>query len=63
VIIIAQSPLLMPFKNQIKKRICLLLNLEQNVLNIKAKTNEGLDAVGHSEAISCFANASLVREG
>ena len=62
VIIIAQSPLLMPFKNQIKKRICLLLNLEQNVLNIKAKTNEGLDAVGHSEAISCFANASLVRE-
>ena len=63
VIIIAQSPLLMPFKNQIKKRVCLLLNLEQNVLNIKAKTNEGLDAVGHSEAISCFANASLVREG
>jgi 2-C-methyl-D-erythritol 2,4-cyclodiphosphate synthase len=60
VIIIAESPLLMPFKNQIKKRLCLILGIEQNILNIKAKTNEGLDAVGHSEAISCFATASLI---
>jgi 2-C-methyl-D-erythritol 2,4-cyclodiphosphate synthase len=62
VIIIAQEPLLMPFKQQMKERICLLLSIGQDVLNIKAKTNEGLDAVGHSEAIACFVTASLIRE-
>jgi 2-C-methyl-D-erythritol 2,4-cyclodiphosphate synthase len=61
VIIIAQEPKLMPFKKQIKEKLCELLGIEQDVLNIKAKTNEGLGAVGHSEAISCFATASLVK--
>jgi len=62
IIIIAQEPLLMPFKNQMKKRICSLLSLGQEALNIKAKTNEGLDAVGHIEGIACFATASLIKE-
>jgi 2-C-methyl-D-erythritol 2,4-cyclodiphosphate synthase len=62
IIVIAQEPKLTPFKKQIKEKICTLLNIEQDLLNIKAKTNEGLGAVGHMEAISCFATASLVRE-
>ena len=62
IIIIAQEPLLSPFKNQMKKKICLLLGLKEDVLNIKAKTNEGLDAVGHLEAIACFATASLIKD-
>jgi 2-C-methyl-D-erythritol 2,4-cyclodiphosphate synthase len=61
VIIIAQEPKLMPFKKQIKEKICELLGIEQDVVNIKAKTNEGLGAVGHSEAISCFVTASLIK--
>lgn len=61
VIIIAQEPPLMPFKKLIKEKICLLLDLEETVLNIKAKTNEGLGAVGNKEAIACYAVASLVR--
>jgi 2-C-methyl-D-erythritol 2,4-cyclodiphosphate synthase len=63
VIIIAQEPTLTPFKKQMKEKICALLGIEQDILNIKAKTNEGLDAVGHLEAIACFATASLIREG
>ncbi len=60
-IVIAQEPTLTPFKKQMKEKICTLLGISQDVLNIKAKTNEGLGAVGHSEAISCFATASLTK--
>ncbi|MDP2928406.1 MAG: 2-C-methyl-D-erythritol 2,4-cyclodiphosphate synthase [Candidatus Omnitrophota bacterium] len=62
VVIIAQEPTLIPFKKQMKEKICALLDLRQDALNIKAKTNEGLGAVGHLEAIACYATASLIRE-
>lgn len=61
VIIIAQEPQLIPFKKQIREQICLLLNLDEDDLNIKAKTNEGLGAVGNKEAIACYAVASLIK--
>lgn len=61
-IIIAQEPKLTPFKKQMKENICALLGINQDVLNIKAKTNEGLGAIGHSEAISCFATVSLIKD-
>ncbi len=62
VIIIAQEPKLLPFKKQMKEKICALLGIQQDTLNIKAKTNEGLDAVGQLEAISCFVTASLIKD-
>ena len=62
VIIIAQEPQLLPFKKQIKEKICCLLNLKEDALNIKAKTNEGLGAVGNKEAIATYAVASLIRK-
>jgi len=60
VIIIAQEPNLSSFKKQIKEKICSLLDLAEDALNVKAKTNEGLGAVGNKEAIACYAIASLV---
>ncbi|MFH1191421.1 MAG: 2-C-methyl-D-erythritol 2,4-cyclodiphosphate synthase [Candidatus Omnitrophota bacterium] len=62
IIIVAQEPTLTPFKKQMKEKICALLGIGQDALNIKAKTNEGLDAVGHLEAIVCYATASLVKD-
>ena len=62
IIIIAQEPTLSPFKKQMKEKICALLGIGQEALNIKAKTNEGLGAVGQVEAIACFATAFLMRE-
>ncbi len=61
VVIIAQEPKLVPFKQQMKEKISALLGIAQEVVNIKAKTNEGLDAVGNREAIACYAAASLVK--
>ncbi len=62
VVIIAQEPKLVPFKQQMKENISSLLGIGQEVLNIKAKTNEGLDALGNREAIACYAAASLRRD-
>jgi 2-C-methyl-D-erythritol 2,4-cyclodiphosphate synthase len=61
VVVIAQAPVLTAFKKQMKQKLCALMNLEEEFLNIKAKTNEGLGAVGNNEAIACYAVASLVK--
>ena len=61
VVVIAQEPVLTPFKHLMKQKICALLDLKQDCLNIKAKTNEGLDALGNKEAIACYVMVSLVK--
>jgi 2-C-methyl-D-erythritol 2,4-cyclodiphosphate synthase len=50
--IIAQAPKLKPYKSQMEARIAGLLEIETRRVNVKAKTNEGLDAVGRKEAIA-----------
>lgn len=61
VIIHAQLPRLGPFKGQIKRQIAGLLETDFANVNIKAKTNEGLDAVGRGEAIAATAAVLLRR--
>lgn len=60
-VIIAQEPVLTPFKKQMKQKLSVLLGLNADCLNIKAKTNEGLAVVGKCEAIACYVVASLVK--
>ena len=62
VVIIAQAPALTPFKHKMKQALCALMNIREGALNIKAKTNEGLGAIGNNEAIACQAAASLVKD-
>lgn len=59
VIIFAQEPKIGNGKLKIKQRLSDLLNIDQSRINIKAKTMEGLDAVGRSEAIASQAVVSL----
>jgi len=61
VIIHAQQPKLGPFKGQIKREIAGLLETDFANVNIKAKTNEGLDAVGEGRAIACTTSVLLRR--
>ncbi|MCP4245847.1 MAG: 2-C-methyl-D-erythritol 2,4-cyclodiphosphate synthase, partial [bacterium] len=48
-----------PHKAAIRDQVARLLNLPADAVSIKAKTNEGLDAVGRAEAIACTAIAGL----
>jgi 2-C-methyl-D-erythritol 2,4-cyclodiphosphate synthase len=55
VILFAQEPKLGPGKMAIRRRLASLLNLELEAVNVKAKTGEGVGAIGRGEAIGCQA--------
>lgn len=50
--IICQKPKLMPYIDKMKEKLAPLLNIDESALSIKAKTNEGVDAIGLGEAIA-----------
>lgn len=57
----AEEPRLEPFKGQIKRSIAEILNIDFGTVNVKAKTNEGLDEIGKAHAIATTAIALLRR--
>jgi len=61
VIIHAEQPKLAAYKGQMKRQIAGLLETDFANVNIKAKTNEGLGAVGEGRAIACTAMVLLRR--
>jgi 2-C-methyl-D-erythritol 2,4-cyclodiphosphate synthase len=59
-IVIAQEPILLPFKKQMQQKIAQILNIQEDIVNVKAKTNEGLGEIGKKEAIAAYVVVSLV---
>ena len=59
-IVHAERPKLAAFKGQMKRSVADLLSVDFNDVNVKAKTNEGLDAVGEGRAIAATA-VTLIR--
>ena len=57
--IIAQAPKLAPHMETIRASVAETLGIDLGCVNIKAKTNEGMDAVGRKEAIEVHAVALL----
>jgi len=51
--IFAQEPKLGPIKARIRQRVAELLRLDVDAVNVKAKTGEGVGAIGRAEAIGC----------
>jgi 2-C-methyl-D-erythritol 2,4-cyclodiphosphate synthase len=62
VIIHAEEPKLQEAKGQMKRCIAGLLDIDFNVVNVKAKTNEGFGEVGEGEAIAATATALLKKK-
>jgi 2-C-methyl-D-erythritol 2,4-cyclodiphosphate synthase len=63
-IVFAQQPKLGPHKSAIRHRIAQILRISPDCVGVKAKTGEGLDAVGREEAIAaqCIALLRLKSE-
>ncbi len=61
-VIIAQEPKLFPFKKQIQKNIARILEIPEDCVGVKAKTNEGLGEIGDARAIAVYAVVSLSKE-
>jgi 2-C-methyl-D-erythritol 2,4-cyclodiphosphate synthase len=55
VVIFAEEPRLGPVKGQIRQNLAGLVNLDPTAVNVKAKTGEGVGAIGRAEAIACQA--------
>ena len=56
----AERPKLSSFVGAMRERLAAALGIDIRSINIKAKTNEGLDAVGRGEAIAASAIALIV---
>jgi 2-C-methyl-D-erythritol 2,4-cyclodiphosphate synthase len=58
--ILAERPKLKKFKESIRSAVATLLNVSSDQVNIKAGTNEGVDAIGRGEAIAAHAVVLLI---
>jgi 2-C-methyl-D-erythritol 2,4-cyclodiphosphate synthase len=51
----AERPKMRPYIGSMQSKLAETLQIESTSINIKAKTNEGLDAIGRGEAIGAQA--------
>jgi 2-C-methyl-D-erythritol 2,4-cyclodiphosphate synthase len=58
--ILAERPKMAPHVEEMKARLAEAMGIGRSQVNIKAKTNEGLDAIGGGEAIGAQAVALIV---
>jgi len=61
VIVHAEAPKMSPYKGRIAESVASLTGLPPDRVSVKAKTNEGLGPLGHTDAIACTAVASVMR--
>ncbi len=57
--VIMEAPKLGPYRQEIRDRLALALNLPATRVNIKATTGEGMGFVGRGEGVAALALASL----
>lgn len=53
--IITETPILTPYKDQIRENVAQILGVDKTRVSVKAKRNEGLGPIGEKRAIACFA--------
>jgi 2-C-methyl-D-erythritol 2,4-cyclodiphosphate synthase len=56
---VLERPRLGPYKDAIRESVAGCLGISPNAVSIKAKTKEGLDAVGEGRAVEAFAVVTL----
>lgn len=59
--ILAEAPKLSPYKDEMRKSIARLLDVEPEAVAVKAKTNEGMGWVGRGEGLAALAVVTLER--
>ena len=63
VVVIAERPRIGPHADAMRQRLAATLDVPAGAVSVKAKTGEGVDAVGRGEAIAVHAVATLVPRG
>ena len=60
--IVLERPKVSPFADAMRQQLAAALGTDSERISLKAKTNEGVDAVGAGEAVACFATVLVARE-
>jgi 2-C-methyl-D-erythritol 2,4-cyclodiphosphate synthase len=58
-VVVIEKPKLSPHFAAMRKALAAALEIDERQINLKAKTNEGLDAIGRGEAIAAHVIATL----
>ena len=58
-VVIVEKPKLGPHFPAMREALAKSLGISASAINLKAKTNEGMDAIGHGEAIAAHAIVTL----
>jgi 2-C-methyl-D-erythritol 2,4-cyclodiphosphate synthase len=61
-VIVAERPKIKPHLEAMRGKLATTLDLEPELIGIKATTNEKLDAVGREEGIAAYAVTLLIRD-
>ena len=61
-VIVAERPKINPHVKFMKKKVSEILYIDQNLIGIKATTNEKLGSEGREEGISCYSIVLLKKE-
>ena len=61
-VLVAERPKIMPYVKLMKKNISDTLNIDENLIGIKATTNEKLGPEGREEGISCHSVVLLEKK-
>ena len=61
-VLVAERPKIMPHVQLMKKNISEILNIEENLIGIKATTNERLGPEGREEGVSCHSVVLLEKK-
>ena len=61
-VVITEKPKLVPHFPKMREALARALGVSVDHIHIKAKTNEGVDAIGRGEAIAAHVVATLVRD-
>lgn len=60
--VVAEAPRLQPHIPAMRARLAEVMGIDVSRVSVKAKTNEGMDAVGHREGISTLAVATVTQQ-
>ena len=60
--VVAEAPKLMPHIPAMRARLAEVMGVDVSRVSVKAKTNEGMDAVGRREGITAMAVATVERQ-
>jgi 2-C-methyl-D-erythritol 2,4-cyclodiphosphate synthase len=57
--VVMERPKLSPYRGEIRRRLAAVVGLEEQRVNVKASTGEGIGFVGRGEGVAALAVASL----